>query len=368
MDTTPIRLLVPDMPGTAELLPYLREVEQLLWYTNFGPLSRRFESRIAESLGIPHGAVCSVSNCTLALEVALAALDLRRDARVLVPGMTFVATASAVLRSGFLPVLSDVDEKKWILTPEIARDCLRQGPVDCVIPVAAFGCPVNTADWDDFYEETGIPVIVDAAGAFGNQRVGRHGIVAFSFHATKTLGCGEGGLVASADTKWISRFRQLTNFGIDARTGSVTELGTNAKLSEYHAAVGLASLDSWPEKKERRQKLHAQYMDKLEGACPALEFQDRPGDGIYSIMQVRLPDAVHVDAVVKHMDSLRIETRRWYLPPLSAHPAFRGAIGSGKLPVVTQLAKSLVGLPFHISLSECEIDTICRQMAVALNI
>lgn len=366
MQKDPIRLLVPDMPSAAELLPYLREIDQRLWYTNFGPLSQRFESRIAENLGVPEGAVCSVSNCTLALEVALAALDLRRDARVLIPGMTFVATASAVSRSGFLPVLSDVDSRKWILTPEIARRSLGQGSVDCVIPVAAFGCPVSVAEWDDFYEDTGIPVLIDAAGAYGNQSVGRHGAVAFSFHATKVLGCGEGGLVASSDTEWISRFRQCTNFGIEAQTGAVEEVGTNAKLSEYHAAVGLASLDSWPEKIERRRKLYDRYMFKLRNACPSLEFQDRPEDGIYSIMQVKLPDSVRVDAVVKHLNSGQIETRRWYLPPLNVHPAFRGALSSGDSPVVSQLANSLVGLPFHVSLSDCEIDHICGQMAAAL--
>ena len=365
--TSPIRLLVPDMPRHTELLPYLREIERLLWYTNFGPLSMKFEHRIAEILGVHEEAVCAVANCTLALEAALAILGLKRNARVLIPALTFVATASAVLRSGYVPVLSDVDDRSWILTPEIARECMRDGPVDCVMPVAAFGCPVDVVAWDSFYEETGIPVLIDAAGAFGNQPVGRHGMVAFSFHATKTLGCGEGGLVASFDARWVSEIRQFTNFGIDTLTGSVGQAGTNAKLSEYHAAVGLAALDSWPEKRVRRQKVHARYLAKLASACPSLELQNRPRDGIYSIMQVRLPDSVDVRRVAGLLEAQHIETRRWYLPPLSAHPAFRDAMHYGGISVVSKLAGSLIGLPFHVLLSDSEIDFICMQMAAAMN-
>jgi len=362
-----IKLLVPDMPSFAELLPYLSEIEHVRQYTNFGPLSQKFESRIAEILDLPDQAVCSVANCTLALEAALATLDLRRDARILIPAMTVVATASAVLRSGHVPVLADVDERKWILTPEIARTCVRQGPVDCVVPVAAFGCPVDVGAWDAFYEDTGIPVLIDAAGAFGNQPVGRHGIVAFSFHATKTLGCGEGGLVASADARWISRFREFTNFGIETETGAVRQAGTNAKLSEYHAAVGLASLASWPEKMGRRREIHAKYLSKLTSTCPSIDLQSRPADGIYSIMQVRLPDSQNVNRVAEHLKRHRIETRRWYLPPLNAHAVFRDAIHYGELSVVSNLAKSLIGLPFHAQLSDSEMDFVCQRMADAIN-
>lgn len=367
MQTSPIKLLVPDMPSRGELLPYLTQIEQLLWYTNFGPMSRKFESRVAEYLGISDDSVCSVANCTLALEAALSTLDLRRDARILVPGMTFVATASAVLRSGFLPVLADVDSRKWILTPEIARECMRHGPVDCVMPVAAFGCPVDVAAWDAFYEETGIPVVIDAAGAFGNQPVGCHGVVAFSFHATKTLGCGEGGLIASSDIEWVSKFRQFTNFGIDTQTGEVRQAGTNAKLSEYHAAVGLASLDSWPEKVVTRRKIHGQYLNKLAASCPGVVLQDRPVNGIYSILQVQLPAGTDVERVAGCLNRHGIETRRWYLPPLSAHPVFRDVIQYVNLPAISKLAESLIGLPFHTVLSESDIDFVCTQLADSIN-
>jgi dTDP-4-amino-4,6-dideoxygalactose transaminase len=362
----PIQLLVPDMPDSSALLPYLREIDKGAWYTNFGPLSKQFEKRVAHVLGVSVESVCLAANCTLALEAALSCFDLRPGARVLVPAITFVATATAVLRSGFVPVLSDVDSRSWIMTPEIARRCTARGEIDCVIPVAAFGCPVDIASWDAFSEETDIPVLVDAAGAFGNQGIGRHSVVAFSFHATKTLGSGEGGLVASENREWIARFREFINFGIEGRTGLVRQIGTNAKLSEYHAAVGLASMAAWPDKKQKRRSVHSLYREKLARFCPTVRLQERPDDGIYSIMQVRLPDSVKAKEIANQMAQKGIETRHWYLPTLANHPAIRGAQCYEEATVASVLADSLIGIPFHLRLSDEAIEFVCDSLSLAL--
>ena len=364
---TRVRLLVPDMPDSTAIQPYLRKIDEGRWYTNFGPLSLAFEEKIASLLGIPADAVCGVANCTLGLEVALATMGLPRAARVLVPALTFVATATAVVRSGFSLVLADVDDKSWILTPEIARAVLTKSMVDCVVPVASFGCPVDISEWDQFERDTGIPVLVDAAGAFGNQAVGRICKVAYSFHATKTLGMGEGGLVACADRAWIEIFRQFTNFGIEPQTGLSLQAGSNAKLSEYHAAVGLASVESWGEKVERRQALFRNYRLELASRCPQVRLQERPDEGVYSIMQVRLPDGVSAAAVAAALLDADIETRRWYLPLLESHPAFAQDLIRADLPVARSLAKSLLGLPFHLAMDGDTVERVCAQLALVLD-
>ena len=195
-----IPLLIPDMPRADELIGLLREIDAHRWYTNFGPLARRFEAQLAGRFEqhAPVGVV-SVCNCTLALELLLAACRLPAGSTVLVPALTFVATGTAIRRAGHQILLADVDPQHWTLTPEIARTAAAAHRVDCVIPVTALGCPVNAEQWDAFSAETGIPVIVDAAGAFGNQAAGRRIAVAFSLHATKTMGMGEGGFAVSGD-------------------------------------------------------------------------------------------------------------------------------------------------------------------------
>ena len=172
MTSSRIPLLLPDMPLAEELLPWLKRIDATRWYSNFGPLVRELESaligmfaeRSDKSLHLT-----TVSNCTAGLELALLALDLKPGSRVLVPALTFVATATAVLRAGHLPVIADVDPHTWLLTPAIARAALAREALDAILPVATFSCPHEIEGWNAFIAETGLPVVIDAAAAFGNQ-------------------------------------------------------------------------------------------------------------------------------------------------------------------------------------------------------
>lgn len=361
-----IRLLLPDMPEHSEVLPYLREMDTARWYTNFGPLVLRFEEQLGPLLGKPAPRRCSVANCTLGLELAFTALGLPRGARVLLPALTFVATATAVLRAGLVPVLADVDAQSWLLTADTARELVRRQKIDCVMPVATYGCPQPLQAWDDFVADTGVPVLIDAAGAFGNQLVGERTTVVYSFHATKTFGIGEGGVVCAQSKAVIVALKQLSNFGIDVATGLAMGPGSNAKLSEYHAAVGLAALKSWPDRMARRRRLHADYLAALRAHCPQVTLQQRPEDGIYSIMQVRLPAGIANTVVAAALKAGGIETRLWYLPLLNDHPAFAGATVDGGLPVARALATSMIGLPFHLQLDAKAMATVCAALADAM--
>jgi dTDP-4-amino-4,6-dideoxygalactose transaminase len=362
-----IPLLVPDMPGAEEILPFLREIDRARWYTNFGPLTERFEAGMAKELGLTPKSAVAVANCTLGLEVALGALRLPTGARVLVPALTFAATATAILRAGLRPVLADVDQESWILTPSIARSAAGRHELACIMPVAAFGCPQPAATWDVFSNETGIPVLIDAAGAFGNQPIGESAVTVFSFHATKAFGIGEGGLLAVRNEKYIAQVRKLINFGIDISTGLAVAPGTNAKMSEYHAAVGLAALQRWPAQVALRRKVLSQYATSLRRDCPAVRLQSRPHDGIYTIMQVLLPKGTDRGRVVACLAKEGIETRPWYLPLLDGHPAFAGGSVDGDLETARSLDSRLVGLPFHLDLDEQAVHRICSELARALD-
>ena len=357
-----ISLLIPDLPETEALVPYLRQIDATKWYTNFGPLVAKLENDLASLWGKSPPLVTSVVNCTLGLELSLVALGLRQGARVLVPSLTFAASATAVLRAGFQPVLADVDPNSWMLTPEIARAARKRHKFDCVMPVATFGCPQPVGEWDVFSRETGIPTIVDAAGAFGNQEIGELTTVVFSLHATKAFGIGEGGLVVSRNKAYIDIVRQLSNFGIDLSIGMSRFAGTNAKMSEYHAAVGLAVWDHWPQRQLLRRTLSGQYEKILKDRCPDLTLQARPVDGIYTIMQVLLPEGTDCESIRLGLKSQGIETRSWYLPLLGMHPIFSSCT-SDDLPVVQALAPRMLGLPFHLQLGSAEVARICSSLS-----
>ncbi len=361
-----IPLLVPDLPRRADLEPFLAEIDNARWYTNFGPLVRRFEHSVQSLFPAPAPFISTVANGTMALELALAALRLPPRAHVLIPAFTFVATAAAVLRAGLRPIIADIDAHSWVLTPAIARAAMTTTKIDCVLPVAALGCPLPAAEWDDFSESSGIPVLVDAAGAFGNQQPGERIVLAFSLHATKTLGIGEGGLVVSRDAAFIERVRRLSNFGIDPSNGHAPDVGGNAKLSELHAAVGLAALTRWPERRRLREALNQAYCDELLRNSPEITLQARPLDGAYTVFQLLLQPGVSRDALVSTLTAQGIETRAWYLPLLPDHPAYAG-IEAFDLPVARSLGPRMLGLPFHLELTQESIRRVCSALAKAIN-
>lgn len=355
-----IRCLSPDLPNLPELLPYLERIDRNKWYTNFGPLVLEYESRLADitGAGIAGGQCVTLASGTAALELAITALDLPKGARVLLPSFTFPATLLAVLRCGLQPVFSDVDANDWTLTPAIARRALQYGRYALILPVACFGLALPDQDWDAFTQETGISVIMDAAAALGSQKVGKTTSAVFSLHATKPLGIGEGGVFAAADPDLAERVRRMSNFGFDQGTIGYS-IATNAKLSEYAAAVGLAQLERWPVLSARRCSVWAAYRAAL---------QSLPEVGIQPFADLTPPAVLSVCLVADAEQAARklaktgIETRRWYAPPLHRHPLFTGVEQTGSLPVTEKLHRNSLGLPFHAFLTDAEVLTVADKL------
>ena len=365
-----IPLLIPDLPTHTRLATYLSRIDANRWYANFGPLVRELETRLAQTFataGTSGAQVVSVANATLGLELALLAHSLPAGSRILVPALTFVASAAFIVRAGHIPVLCDVDSDTWLLTPELSRSLALKSRAAAVMPVSTYGCPQQAEAWDRFADETGIPVVLDAAGAFETQgRTGRSCAV-FSLHATKTLGAGEGGFIVSTDARLLERMRVLANFGIEPETGLVEQAGTNAKLSEYHAAVALAGLDDWDSIRKRRIDLHHRYIEALSRLCPVARLQKRPPDGVYSILPVLLPDSVDSVSIGTQLATRGIETRRWYCPTLDRHPAFASFPVAGELRVSALLNERLLAIPFHVFLSDEEIEIVCKELNRAIS-
>jgi len=313
----------------------------------------------------PQVHLTTVSNATLGLELALMALDLEPGARVLIPALTFVATATAVVRAGLVPVLTDIDPDSWLLTPAIARAACASMNISAVMPVATFGCPHDTDEWDAFSAETGLPVIIDAAGAFGNQWKTGSATLVFSLHATKSFAAGEGGLVVSKDASLVARVRQLSNFGINldpvatTPVGQVDLPGTNAKMSEYHAAIGLANLERWEALARWRVELFMRYramLDRIPGLMPV--WQQAPDNITRTLLCFRACETGLREAIEVACAAAAIDTRRWYLPLIHQHDGFTELPMAGDLPVAHALAGDLTGLPFHSHLADTDLTAI----------
>lgn len=350
-----IPLLVPEMPDAERLLPFLRRIDANRHYTNFGPLVAEFEAALLDAMApaaTSKGdlAVTTMGNATVALELALQTLDLPRGAHVLVPGITFAASATAVARAGLTPFIADVDPDRWVLTPAIAMRAATEAHIAAIMPVATFGYAHDAEGWDAFTRQTGIPVLIDAAGAFGNQQAGRTTDVVYSFHATKSFGAAEGGAVLSSNRARILRIRALSNFGIDTAIGQLGELGTNGKMSEYHAALALATFQEWPRIQRERVNLHKAFLADLERDCGRVTFQQKDPEGIYPLLPVLLPPTTHAEPVARYMEAAGIQVRRWYSPSLHLHPALRDAPRMRDMATATGLGDRILGIPFHLKL------------------
>ena len=362
-----IPVMRPLLPSADQLLPYLRRIDDARYYSNHGPLLVEFELRLASFFGLRTTQVTAASNGTTALSAALLAVEAAPGKKCLVPSWTFVASAAAIWAANLKPHFVDVSPATWMLDPDVLRARTDLDDVGAVMVVSAFGAPVDVAAWDRFTDETGIPVIIDAAAAFDTAASiptaapGRS-LMMISFHATKVFGVGEGALVLSTDDELVRRVRQICNFGVwDQPQGQI--LGYNGKLSEYHAAVGLAALDGWPERRAAIERVTQWFSHDLRDTVGVTTL---PGYGAgwvscYCNVAVNQP----VDELIARLRERGIETRRWWQRGVDTQPAYR-EFSHDALPITQGLGESVFALPFFHDITRDDVERVVQTLRTLL--
>jgi dTDP-4-amino-4,6-dideoxygalactose transaminase len=282
-----------------------------------------------------------------------------------VPSWTFVATPHAARAAGLIPWFIDVDRRTWALDPEQVTEALRKipRPVGALIVVSPFGAPVDVQAWENFEDRTGISVIVDAAAAFDSTRPS-HLPHVVSLHATKILGAGEGGFIASTDSQFLERVKACCNFGFQG-TRHAMLAALNAKMSEYHAAVALASLAFWSENRRR----HARIMDWYRRGVARVDgvsLQPDYGHGwVSGTTSVLLPRAAR-ERVLANLLVSGIETRQWWGEGCHTQPAFVDCPRSA-LPVTEDLGTRVIGLPHFPEMQKQDVDTVLYSVSATMS-
>lgn len=359
-----IPLMRPSLPTVDRLLPYLEQIDANRWYTNAGPLEAEFRHRLAGLMGRVESDIVPVSSGTMALQIALRAEALTGRRKCLMPAWTFAATPLAAMGAGLEPHFVDVDAASWTLSPEeiLGRDDL--GDVAAIVVVAPFGAPPDLHAWARVMTTTGIPVVVDAAASFDAVArlpadAGSHLPLIVSLHATKSLGIGEGGLIVSGDPARTARYNRYRNFGFEQMAVS-TVAGTNAKLSEYHAAVGLAALDDWPRKREQFLMVRQRYGDNLEAVTGVDLMPGSSSAWIAGSLNVVTPRPA--EEIISLLADSGIEARRWWGSGCHTHPAFDD-VPRDPLPLTDDLASRVVGVPLSVDMRLTEVDRVCDALA-----
>jgi len=358
----------PALPRTEKLMPYLRRIDASRVYTNYGPLVLEFECRIADELGLPEGGFVSASSGTAALTGAVLAragrASIERPLAVL-PAFTFVATAVAAEQCGYRPWLADIDAGTWLLNPEGLLDHPELDKIGIVIPVAPFGRPVPQTPWKAFQRKTGIPVVIDGAASFemvaeAPERYLGEIPVAMSFHATKSFATSEGGGIASTAIDLALRTTQALNFGFYSARDS-SSASTNGKMSEYHAAVGLAELDGWAEKRSTLQAVGGCYRRQLAGAGLLDRLIATPDiSSCYVLYHCR--SGAEAERIQDSLKRNCVDFRFWYGSGLQ-HQSYYRDLPRASLPVTESTAPLVLGLPVAPDLSEPTIARIVDALA-----
>jgi dTDP-3-amino-3,4,6-trideoxy-alpha-D-glucose transaminase len=320
------------------LLPELRRaIDEVLVSSRFvlGPNVAAFEEEAAAYLGVPESV--GVANGTDAIVIALDALGAGPGDEVICPAFTFFATAEAIARTGATPVFADIDPQTLVLDPEdvSARVNAR---TKAIVPVHLFGRPAPLGD----IAELGIPILEDAAQAFGSPEVAGIGVAStFSFYPSKNLfGIGDGGLVACRDSELAERIRLLRFHGSKAKR-LFEYVGYNSRLDEIQAAalrIFLRHLDGWTRlRREAAERYRELGIGELVEPPP-----DEPGH-VYHLFVCRSPER---DRIAAALAANRIGHATYYEPPLHLQPALRHlGYEPGSLPVTERAAAENISLP-----------------------
>ncbi len=361
-DTRPsIPVLRPKLPSADEIAPYLRSIDQLRIYSNVGPLSLRLLTELARHLGCSEDRLIMAASATSGLTAALLALNLPENALCLMPSWTFAATPHAALAAGLKPWFLDVQERTWSLSPPISKESIPPN-VRALIVVSPFGVPIDIRAWEKFQDETNIPVIIDAAAGFDTVRPSKL-ISVVSLHATKIFAAGEGGLVIAPTREMRDRIRACSNFGFDG-TRIAKYRAINSKMSEYHAAVALASLRDWPATRLRHLRIAAWYRQAFKGV-PNVALQPGYGEGWACGNTNVLLESDSAESISLYLAREGVETRKWWGNGCHVHPAFT-ACGCESLPVTDYLGLHTLGLPHFIDLKKSDVNHVARTLAHAL--
>lgn len=346
---------------TMPTLAPLEEVQQLMksiWSTGImthnGPLVQRFEKECAEYLGVP--SVVSCVNGTIALQLAIRAL--RLSGEIITTPFTFIATVNSILWEHCTPVFVDIDPETFNIDPDKIESKITYHTVG-IMPVHVFGNACDIDSIDSIAENNKLKVIYDACHAVGTNYKG-HSVFEYgdisvtSFHATKMLNTTEGGGCFTSNRNLDEKLRRIRFFGFENHA-DIVEDGTNAKMTEVHAAVGLANLKYLNAALDDRKKKYALYKELLS-SDQTLQFQRIDYGCNYSYFPVVFKDEETLLKVLERLNKKHIYPRRYFYPSVNT---FKHLVPYTPMPESENIASRILCLPLYFTLAEEDIKRIC---------
>jgi perosamine synthetase len=361
-------LVEPDI--TQKELQYVSDAVSSGWVSSLGPYVGKFEHAFAAYCATRYAV--STCNGTAALHLALAALKIKPGDEVIIPSLTFMATASAVAHMGAIPVFADSDPQTWCMDPESIRG-LVSSRTRAIIAVHLYGHPAEMGSILALANDCNIPVIEDAAEAHGalyrSRPVGGLGSIGiFSFFGNKLITTGEGGMLVTGDHRLAKRARFLASYAMHPRRRYWHPvIGFNYRLSNIQAALGLAQLERIGQLLSKKLQIFRWYQEFLAESELELNPSTPETSNSYWLVCALLPNKVSRDAVMRELQEYRIETRPFFYP-MHTLPPFRKYAQSHPTPVVAaDIANRGINLPSGVNLSEEDVYHVAHALTRAVH-
>ncbi len=337
------------LPSKEKYKTYVDEIYANGWITNNGPMVQKLEKRLAEYLGVKN--LILVSNGTIALEVAYRTLNIKEFA--ITTPFSFVATTSSLVTNGIKPIFVDIDPDTLNIDAKKIEDSITNN-TSAIVPVHVFGNACEVEEIGKIANDHNLKVIYDAAHAFDvrykGQSILNYGdISTLSFHATKLFHTIEGGALIINDDSLVQKARYLINFGIE-NAESIPDLGTNAKMNEFEAAMGLCILDEIENIKQKRETVHNLYEKELQGLV-GFQKQNQDSTSNHSYFPIILKSEDELLKIQSALNEKQIFPRRYFYPSLDTLNYIEP---KQKMPISRDISRRILCLPMYPELLESE--------------
>lgn len=358
---SPLHVGRPNVGDRAGFMSLLNDMLDRKWLTNAGPLVEQLERRIADDLGVKH--CVAMCNGTIALEIAIRALGL--EGEVIVPSWTFIATAHALAWQGITPVFADIDPSTHNLSPKSVEAAVTER-TSGIIGVHVWGRPAPVDELSAIAARHHLKLLFDSAHAYRcsykGQRIGGFGnCEVLSFHATKVFNTLEGGAIVTNDDELAQTSRLMRNFGF-AGYDNVIHHGTNGKMIEASAAMGLTNidaLDGFIRVNRDRYETYRQRLDKIPGISLVRYDEGEENNFHYIVAAVEPTAKVSRDRLVDVLHAENILARKYFWPGCHGMRPYAGAPLRQPLPFTELVASRNIVLPSGPSLTDDDVHAIC---------
>lgn len=361
----------PNFGRREQLIKRINEVLDRRWLTNHGPMVQEFERRISDLVGVKH--CVAMCNATVALEIAIKAMGMTGE--VIVPSYTFVATAHALQWHGIRPIFCDIDSLTHNIDPDKVERAITPNTTG-ILAVHLWGRACNIEALTNIARKHQLGLVFDAAHAFGCSQnglmIGQFGNAeVFSFHATKFINSFEGGAIATNDDDLAAQARLMRNFGFSGHD-NVVSIGTNGKMSEMSAAMGLTALESMDYFVDINYRNYCLYRQHLEG-IPGIQLISYNEEEInnYQYIVVEIDDhmaGITRDQIIEILHAENILARRYFYPGCHQMEPYRSALIDRAIDLrETELvANRVLVLPTGTTVEPFEISGICDVIKLAM--